>query len=76
MNQHHYLERDILIQFQPIFRRPADKSKGEIFPSVWYGSNLEVTSIQQSIMAKAVLVAENPFLKYVISAFFAYANQF
>ncbi|KAH6605537.1 hypothetical protein Trco_004690 [Trichoderma cornu-damae] len=63
MDQQHYLERDILANFQPIFKRTADKAKGEIFPTIWYGSNLEVTSIQQSIMAKSVLVAENPSLK-------------
>lgn len=65
MDQQNYLEYEILVNFRPIFKRTADKAKGEIFPTIWYGSNLEVTSIQQSIMAKSVLVAENPFLKYV-----------
>ncbi|KAK5994787.1 hypothetical protein PT974_03170 [Cladobotryum mycophilum] len=63
MDQQGHLERDILAKFQPIFQQPADKSKGEIFPTIWYGSNIEVTSIQQAIMARSVLVAENPFLK-------------
>ncbi|PTB62005.1 hypothetical protein BBK36DRAFT_1172853 [Trichoderma citrinoviride] len=63
MDQQDYLEREILVNFRPIFKTTADKAKGEIFPTIWYGSNLEVTSIQQSIMAKSVLVAENPFLK-------------
>ncbi|KAL5093567.1 hypothetical protein Trisim1_010296 [Trichoderma cf. simile WF8] len=63
MDQQNYLEYEILANFRPIFKRTADKAKGEIFPTIWYGSNLEVTSIQQSIMAKSVLVAENPFLK-------------
>ena len=66
MDQQDYLEREILVNFRPIFKTTADKAKGEIFPTIWYGSNLEVTSIQQSIMAKSVLVAENPFLKYVV----------
>ncbi|EGR47473.1 uncharacterized protein TRIREDRAFT_64322, partial [Trichoderma reesei QM6a] len=63
MDQQEYLEREILVNFRPIFKTTADKAKGEIFPTIWYGSNLEVTSVQQSIMAKSVLVAENPFLK-------------
>ncbi|UKZ86623.1 uncharacterized protein TrAFT101_002447 [Trichoderma asperellum] len=63
MDQQQYLEREILANFQPIFRRAADKAKGEIFPTIWYGSNLEVTSIQQSIMAKSVLVGESPLLR-------------
>lgn len=63
MSQQEHLERDVLVHFQPIFRRPADKSKGEIFPTVWFSSNIEVTSVQQAIMAKSILVAENPFLK-------------
>lgn len=63
MEQQNYLEFEILVNFRPIFKRTADKANGEIFPTIWYGANLEVTSVQQSIMAKSVLVAENPFLK-------------
>ncbi|KAL6874841.1 hypothetical protein J3F83DRAFT_759574 [Trichoderma novae-zelandiae] len=63
MDQQEYLEREILVNFRPIFKTTADKAKGEIFPTIWYGSNLEVTSVQQGIMARSVLVAENPFLK-------------
>lgn len=63
MRQQKHLEQDVLADFQPIFHQAADKSKGEIFPTVWYGSNIEVTSIQQAIMAKSVLTAENPSLK-------------
>lgn len=65
MKQHEHLETDVLADFQPIFYREPDKTKGEIFPTVWYGSNIEVTSIQQAIIAKAILTAENPYLKYV-----------
>ncbi|KAL7899862.1 hypothetical protein HDV63DRAFT_327608 [Trichoderma sp. SZMC 28014] len=63
MDQQQYLERETLANFRPIFRREADKAKGEIFPTIWYQSTLEMTSIQQSIMAKSVLVAESPLLK-------------
>lgn len=63
MRQQEHLEQDVLFDFKPIFHKQADKSKGEIFPTVWYTSNIEVTSIQQAIMAKSVLLAENPTLK-------------
>ncbi|CAG9953519.1 unnamed protein product [Clonostachys rosea f. rosea IK726] len=63
IRQQEHLEQDVLVDFLPIFRRPADKSKGEIFPTVWYGSTIEVTTIQQALMAKSVLAAEDPSLK-------------
>lgn len=44
--------------------KKADKSKGEIFPTIWYGSPIEVTTVQQAKMAKSVLIAEDPALKY------------
>ena len=63
VRQQQHLESDILRSFQPIFRRPADKASGEVFPTVWYSSNVEITSWQQAILAKAVLVAEDPTLR-------------
>lgn len=60
MNQQQRLERDALGGFNPLFERAADKARGEIFPTVWYGSNIAITSVQQAIIAKAVLVAEDP----------------
>lgn len=62
-DQQEHLERDILGDIQPIYKRPADKSQGEIFPTVWYRSNIDVTSMQLSSLAKSVLVAENPYLR-------------
>ncbi|CAM1509614.1 Fc.00g033530.m01.CDS01 [Cosmosporella sp. VM-42] len=50
-------------EFQPFFSRAADRSNGEVFPTLWYTSDLEVTSIQLSIIAKMVLLAENPYLR-------------
>lgn len=60
-----YIEEYILGQQQPFFQRIADKAKGEIFPTVWYASNFEVTAAQQAIMSRSILIAENPFLKSV-----------
>lgn len=64
MEQQEHVEQDVLVPFRPIYQRPADKSRGEIFPTIWYGSNIEVTSVQLGLIAKSVLVAENPFLRY------------
>ncbi|KAH8706149.1 hypothetical protein BGZ61DRAFT_493144 [Ilyonectria robusta] len=56
------LEEEAVRDIQPFFTRKADRSNGEIFPIIWYSSALEVTSIQLAIIAKMVLMAENPFL--------------
>ncbi|UZP40240.1 hypothetical protein NXS19_008056 [Fusarium pseudograminearum] len=56
------LEEEALREYQPFYVRPADRSNGEIFPIIWYSSALEVTSMQLCIIAKMVLMAENPFL--------------
>ncbi|KAG5921546.1 hypothetical protein E4U42_005803 [Claviceps africana] len=63
MDQQEHLENTVLADIQPLFKRSADKTRGEIFPTVWYHSNIEVTSIQFSLLAKSVLVAENPQIK-------------
>ncbi|KAL0934978.1 ArcA-like protein [Colletotrichum truncatum] len=49
-------------QFIPLTQRPADRSRGEIFPLVWYGSDVEVTAQQHFILARMILVAEDPSL--------------
>ncbi|RDA95632.1 hypothetical protein CP533_1147, partial [Ophiocordyceps camponoti-saundersi (nom. inval.)] len=61
--QQDLIEQKVLIAFRPTYQRTADKTKGEIFPTIWYASNIDVTSVQLALIAKAVLVAENPYLK-------------
>ncbi|KAJ0383476.1 hypothetical protein COL922a_010401 [Colletotrichum nupharicola] len=51
-------------QLTPIIQRPADRSRGEIFPLVWYGSDIEVTALQHFILGRMILVAEDPSLQY------------
>ncbi|KAF4121440.1 hypothetical protein GMORB2_1847 [Geosmithia morbida] len=63
VKQQDHVEQDVLESFRPIFRKQPDRTRGEIFPTVWYASNIEVTSNQQAMMAKSVLLAENPALK-------------
>lgn len=54
-------------QYAPILNRAPDKTKGEVFPTLWYGSDLVVTSIQHVLIAKMVLIAEDPHIMYVSS---------
>ncbi|RDA84374.1 hypothetical protein CP532_2601 [Ophiocordyceps camponoti-leonardi (nom. inval.)] len=61
--QQELIEQKVLVAFRPTYQRTADKTKGEIFPTIWYASNIDVTSVQLALIAKAVLVAENPYLK-------------
>ncbi|KAF9876768.1 hypothetical protein CkaCkLH20_05614 [Colletotrichum karsti] len=49
-------------EFTPIIQRPADRSRGEIFPLVWYASDIEVTALQHFILARMILIAEDPHL--------------
>lgn len=51
----------------PILRKEADKSSGEIFPTVWYSSDAEATAMQFFDFAQAVLIAEAPQLKCVLT---------
>ncbi|TDZ13502.1 hypothetical protein C8035_v004399 [Colletotrichum spinosum] len=56
------LARESTRQFTPIIQRPADRSRGEIFPLAWYASDIDVTALQHFLLAKMILVAENPSL--------------
>ncbi|KAL6228893.1 hypothetical protein BDW75DRAFT_250499 [Aspergillus navahoensis] len=46
----------------PILEKPADRSKGEIFPTIWYATDAQVTGVQHLEMARMILIAENPRL--------------
>lgn len=61
------LERNVLTQtrYVPILKRPPNKAKGEVFPTIWYGSDLVVTGVQHVMIAKMVLTAEDPGLSVV-----------
>lgn len=69
MDQQAHLEQIVLADVQPIFQKAADKGKGETFPTLWYATNIELTAIQQAIMARSILIAEDPHLKYAHLAF-------
>ncbi|OLN86780.1 hypothetical protein CCHL11_07887, partial [Colletotrichum chlorophyti] len=61
-NEEDVLAAESTRQFIPLVQRPADRSRGEIFPLVWYGSDVEVTALQHFILARMILVAEDPGL--------------
>ncbi|KAF7597359.1 hypothetical protein BBP40_006300 [Aspergillus hancockii] len=53
----------IMPEFVPILEKQADKSKGEIFPTVWYCSSAQVFGAQHYEIARMILIAENPNIK-------------
>ena len=63
MTQQQLLEEQVLVDYQLILKKSPDKAQGEIFPTVWYGSTIEVTSNQQAIISRSVLMAEDPRLQ-------------
>lgn len=67
MVQQELLENSVLVDYQPILRKAPNKALGEMFPTVWYASTIEVTSNQQAIISRSVLTAENPNLRYGVT---------
>ncbi|KAI9935097.1 hypothetical protein MW887_000718 [Aspergillus wentii] len=57
------LMHDYMSQLIPILERKADKSQGEIFPTVWYAVDSQVTAVQHLELARMILIAENPHLE-------------
>ncbi|KAJ4317233.1 hypothetical protein N0V84_007452 [Fusarium piperis] len=60
--QERYLEQYVVGRFAPILSRPPDRTKGEVFPTIWYASNIALTGMQHMMIAKMILVAESPSL--------------
>ncbi|TVY28267.1 hypothetical protein LHYA1_G003282, partial [Lachnellula hyalina] len=46
--------------FEPIYRRPADPSKGEVWPELWYLSDCHVTAVQHLDLSKILLTVYDP----------------
>ncbi|KAF5864378.1 hypothetical protein ETB97_007940 [Aspergillus alliaceus] len=55
----HLITTEIMPGFVPILERMADKSKGVIFPTVWYCSNAQVFGAQHYEISRMILIAEN-----------------
>ncbi|KAJ6014885.1 hypothetical protein N7540_009476 [Penicillium herquei] len=50
-------------ELEPILDLPADRRKGEVFPTIWYSLDVQVTAIQHFRLAQMILTAENPHLE-------------
>ncbi|ODM22537.1 hypothetical protein SI65_00125 [Aspergillus cristatus] len=61
-NHQEHLMQTYKAHLIPILSRKADKSKGEIFPTVWYTSDAQVTATQHLELARMILIAESPHL--------------
>jgi hypothetical protein len=50
-------------ELEPILELKPDRSKGHIFPTIWYSFDFQVTAVQHLRLAQLILVAENPNLE-------------
>ncbi|KAL4790945.1 hypothetical protein BDV19DRAFT_401637 [Aspergillus venezuelensis] len=62
-NHQQYLITTYTPHLTPILQKHPDKSKGEIFPTVWYTTDSQVTGAQHLELARMILIAENPRLR-------------
>lgn len=65
MLRHRKLKHDYRSELAPIFEKKADRSRGELFPAIWYSSDEHVTAVQHLEIANMILTAQNPYLSYV-----------
>ncbi|KAL4861235.1 hypothetical protein BDV12DRAFT_191214 [Aspergillus spectabilis] len=50
-------------ELKPLLDLKAKKSKGEVFPTIWYSFDVQITAIQHFRLAQLILTAENPQLE-------------
>lgn len=50
-------------QMEPILELKADRSQGQMFPTVWYSFDVQATAVQHFKLGQLILLAENPQLK-------------
>ncbi|KAL3458160.1 hypothetical protein BJX64DRAFT_280042 [Aspergillus heterothallicus] len=50
-------------ELKPLLAVKAKKSEGEVFPTIWYSFDVQVTAIQHFRLAQLILMAENPQLE-------------
>ncbi|GKZ29186.1 hypothetical protein AbraIFM66950_003625 [Aspergillus brasiliensis] len=62
MLRHRKLKHDYRFDLSPIFEKKADRSRGELFPTIWYSSDEQVTAVQHLELANMILTAQNPYL--------------
>lgn len=47
----------------PILEKRAEKLQGQIFPTIWYSSEDQVTASQHLELSRMILTAESPHLE-------------
>lgn len=57
------LHRNYLHELVPILEEDADRTRGNMFPSIWYSFDAQVTAIQHLKLAEMILIAESPYLE-------------
>jgi hypothetical protein len=50
-------------ELKPLLNLKAKKSKGEVFPTIWYSFDVQITAIQHFRLAQLILTAGNPQLE-------------
>ncbi|KAJ5085066.1 hypothetical protein N7532_009837 [Penicillium argentinense] len=48
---------------EPILELKANRANGQVFPTVWYGLDVQATAVQHLQLAQMILIAENPQLE-------------
>ncbi|KAJ5742432.1 uncharacterized protein N7511_011451 [Penicillium nucicola] len=61
--QHQHLSEEFRSELQPILERKPDRARGEIFPTIWYCYDSQVTAIQHLKLGEMILIAESPHLE-------------
>jgi hypothetical protein len=61
---------------KPLLDLKPKKSKGEVFPTIWYSFDVQVTAIQHLRLAQLILTAENPQLECVSTVSENYVYSF
>ncbi|CAI7640732.1 unnamed protein product [Penicillium glandicola] len=57
------LHHDYLHELTPILEQNSDRARGNMFPTVWYSFDAQVTAIQHLKLAEMILIAESPYLE-------------
>ncbi|RAK97950.1 uncharacterized protein BO80DRAFT_413605 [Aspergillus ibericus CBS 121593] len=63
MLRHQKLREEYHTGLAPILERRADRLRGELFPTIWYSSDDQVTAVQHLELAGMILTAQNPHLE-------------
>ncbi|KAJ6049176.1 hypothetical protein N7444_005892 [Penicillium canescens] len=61
--QHQHLSQEFRSELEPLLEQKPDGAKGEIFPTIWYCYDSQVTAIQHLKLSEMILIAESPHLE-------------